>query len=505
MNSSGVVYLVGAGPGDPGLLTLRGRDCLARADVVLFDYLVNDQILEHAPPAAQRICRGRHGQGRLLTQTEINQQMVAAAQAGKTVVRLKGGDPAVFGHLAEEVAALEAAGIRFEIVPGITAWLAASAYAQVPLTDRAKSSAVSLVTGQETREKTSEGLDYASLAQFPGTLVFYMGVTTAGSWSEALIHGGKPPQTPVLVIRRCSWPDQKSFRCSLAEVSTLLDQSRPDKIRPPVLVIVGEVAAETSASCWFTDRPLFGQTILVTRAADQAGSLREQLSELGAEVLLQPAIQIGPPQDWGPVDAALQRLEAFDWLVFSSSNGVRYLLHRLWELGFDWRKLAHTQLAAIGPGTAAELERHSLRVDCLPETYRAEAMAAALAGQAAGKRFLLARASRGREVLCEQLQAAGGEVEQIVVYQSDDTPTPDPEIAARLAAGQIDWVTATSSAIARSLHHLFGDSLTRTKLVSISPITSGDLRALGLEPAAEASEYTMDGVIAAILRTVSRA
>jgi uroporphyrinogen III methyltransferase/synthase len=398
--------------------------------------------------------------------------------------------------LADEVTALAAAGISFEIVPGLSAALAAGSYAGICLTHRDESSAVALVTGHEQEGKLSSGIDYAALAAFPGTLVFYMGVTTAESWTAALIAAGKPADTPAAIVYRCSWPDQRVISTTLDRVAEELAAA---KMRPPAIVVVGAVTAPNLVFDWFSRRPLSGQRIVITRPIDQAGSLERRLSELGAQCLLQPAIEIGAPPDWQPVDAALARLEEFHWLVFSSANGVHYLFERLLALGGDLRRLAGVKLAVMGPGTEEELARYHLKIDLKPANYRAEALAAALSETARGQRFLLARASRGREVLPEQLIAAGGIVEQVVVYTSRDVEQPDPEIGASLAAGRIDWITVTSSAIARSLVRMFGDELRKTKIVSISPVTSATLRQLGHEPAAEAREYTMEGVVQAIL------
>jgi uroporphyrinogen III methyltransferase/synthase len=491
----GKVYLVGGGPGDPGLITLRGCQCLARADVVLYDYLVNPQILAHAPSAAELICLGRHGHGRIMPLAEINAELVRLAREGRTVVRLKGGDPAVFAHAAEETAALDEARIPYEIVPGITAALAAGSYAGIPLTQGGTASALALITAQQREDSESPTLDYSALAAFPGTLVFYMGITTAAEWSADLMRAGKSPETPAAIVRRCSWPDQETFRCTLG---TVADEIQSRHLRPPALVVVGPVAAVQAGHRWFVDRPLFGARVLVTRAPHQAQSLAAALGELGAAVLLQPVIKVLPPDDWAPVDQALAHLHDFDWLVFSSVNGVRAVLDRLLEKQ-DLRALGHIKVAAIGPGTAAELALYHLRADVVPDEYRAESLADALRSEAAAqKRFLLARASRGREVLAEELTNHGGLVEQVVVYTSRDITTPDPEVAELLAAGRLDWVTVTSSAIARSLVALYGEALRTTRLASISPITSATLAELGHRPAVEAQEYTMTGLVDAI-------
>ncbi len=496
----GKVYLVGGGPGDPGLITLRGCQCLARADVVLYDYLINPQILAHANPRAELICLGRHGRDRIMPQEEINALMLKHARAGRTVVRLKGGDSVVFARAAEEIGTLEAGDVPYEIVPGITAALATGSYAGIPLTHGDSASAVALVTGHERAGK-SGGLDYTALASFPGTLVFYMGVTTAEHWTRRLIAGGKPAETPAAIVRRCSLPDQETIVCTLGTVASEIAVRH---LRPPALVVVGAVAALAERHGWFVERPLFGMRVLVTRAAHQAGELAAALSDLGADVLVQPAIELGPPEDWAPVDRALDRIDEFDWIVFSSSNGVRSLLDRLLERR-DLRSLARVKLAAIGPGSAAELGRYHLRADIVPDEYRAESLAAALSDEAtSGKRFLLARASRGREVLAEELVARGGHVEQVVVYTSRDVAAPDEEIARLLRQGQIDWITVTSSAIARSLAQAFGADLQRSRLASISPITSATLAESGLKVAAEARPYTMAGLVEAICNATRR-
>jgi uroporphyrinogen III methyltransferase / synthase len=508
--AKGKVYLVGAGPGDPGLVTLRAVEILQRADIVLYDYLANPAILSHCRPDAILVSLGKHGSGRIATQHEINQRLLMGAEVFKTVVRLKSGDPMVFARAAEELDFLVNHGIEFEIVPGITAAIAVASYAGIPITQRDTASAVALVTGRESNSRNGEAqegealvlesraeplLDYTALARFPGTLVFYMGVTTAEHWSQALITAGKSPSTPVVILRRVSLPDQKRLETTLAGVAAVV---RDTKLRPPVVFIVGEVAKTIPAWCWFERRLLFGQRVLITRPAQQAADLAQPLSELGAEVLYQPAIEIRPLRAINTSDRWLALTAKFDWLVFSSSNGVRCFVERLQHNGLDLRALGGIQIAAIGPGTAEELARYCLKADLIPDEYRAESLAQALKGGAAGKRFLLVRASRGREVLAEELTKAGGIVEQTIVYESIDVDKPEPAIADEMAAGQIDWTTVTSSAIARSLVRLFGDSLKKTKLVSISPITSATLRELGHEPTAEAKEYTMAGVVMAI-------
>jgi uroporphyrinogen III methyltransferase/synthase len=502
----GKVYLVGAGPGEPTLITQRGFQLLQQADVVLYDYLVDPVVLDHARLHAREtpvelVCLGRHGEGRLVTQTEINERMVAAGLNGKTVVRLKGGDPAIFGRTAEEIAALDAAGVPYEVVPGVTSALAASSYAGIPLTHRDVSSCVAFITGQECREKEFDSLDVASLAKFPGTLVFYMGVTTAPKWSTELIANGKPASTPVAIIRHATFADQQVIKTTLGELG---DELALRKLRPPAIIVVGEVVNASTSTSWFAlsdpraAKPLLDQTVLVTRPAHQSPEMLDQLHALGATTLCQPAIEITPPANWSKVDAEIAKLANYDWLVFSSANGVNYFVNRILESGRDLRALGNCRLAAIGPATGEALATFHLKADIQPAEYRAEALAEELIPRTKGQRVLLLRASRGREVLAEMLTAAGTKVSQVVVYESRDVQEPSSQVLAALQAGKVDWITVTSSAIARSLVRMFGDELKKAKLAAISPLTAEVLAAAGYPAAAVAKEYTMTGVIGAM-------
>ena len=492
------VYLVGAGPGDPGLITLRAVECLRQADLVLYDYLVNPAVLEHASASAELVCLGHHSTGRALSPDEIIAQMLDGARSGRTVVRLKGGDPSVFGRGADETGALRGAGVPFEIVPGITAGLAAAAFCEIPVTHHDDASAVALIAGQERHCKAAPCLDYGALAGFPGTLVFYMGVKRSARWSRALIEHGKPPETPVAIVRRCTWAQQQTIRCTLATVAEVVDEQ---ELLPPALFVVGEVVARAPQLSWFSARPLFGRRVLVAGSPSTARQLRDRLAALGAGVMVQPAIRITDPPDWAPLDAALERLDRYDWLVFASRNGVDYLFRRLLDHhGGDARRLGGVKLAVVGSGTAEQLTRYGIQADLVPERFDAESLAEALAQEAPGRRFLLARASRGRQVLADKLKGAGALVDQVVVYGSVDVREPDPDVAAALSSGKIDWIAVTSPATARSLGRLYGDDLRRAGLASLSPLTSTAIRDLGHEPAAEASPHTMAGLVDAILR-----
>ncbi|MCA9259321.1 MAG: uroporphyrinogen-III C-methyltransferase [Planctomycetales bacterium] len=497
----GKVALVGAIPGDPELLTLRGQRLLAQADAVIYDYLVDPRTLKHCRPGCRRICLGRHGGGRIMAQDEIHRLMIEGAQQGELVVRLKGGDACIFGRLAEEITALESAGIPYEVTPGVTSASAASATTGIPLTHRSHASCVAFVAGQQATDGADAPLDYEALARFPGTLAIYMGVTTAPIWTSELLRHGKSADTPVAIVRYASVPRQETRLTTLGELCRCLESP---KVRPPAVILVGESVAARARDDWFGARPLIGQTIVVTRPAHQASSLADRLTELGARVLLQPAIEIGPPTDSGPLDAALARLSEFDWIAFSSANGVQATCQRLLASGRDLRAFAATKIACIGPATQDTLRQRGLIADLTPDEYRAESLAEALASHVQGKRVLLVRASRGRETLAEMLAAAGAAVEQAVAYESRDVTVADADVAAELAAGEVDWMTVTSSAIARSLHGLFGDDLARARLVAISPLTAGVLAEAGQPATAVADTYDAEGVVAAILQATAR-
>ena len=492
----GNVYLIGAGPGDPGLLTLRGKQLLAGAEVILYDYLANPKLLDHCSEKAQKICLGSHSAGRLWTQDQINQAMIEYAGQGLRVARLKGGDPSIFGCGFQELDALDTAGVRFEVVPGVSSGIAAAAYAGIPITHRDTASAVAFVTGQESRLKPDSIHELPALARFPGTLVIYMGTTTVERWSGGLIQYGKAKETPVAIVRRCTHADQSVILTTLGEVTQRVRTDPP--MRPPVVFVVGEVAKLSPRFNWFAQRPLFGKTILVTRPEAQADDLALPLRELGAEVLCEPAIEISPVASTDSLHELLRQKNQFDWLVFSSSNGVREFIHQLRATGSDLRWLATSRIAAIGPGTAAELQNYHLDADLIPETFNAEGLLEQLTSEAKDQNFLLLRASRGREILAEGLLQAGGKVTQAVIYESVDRPQAPPEILERMNSDEIHWVTVTSSAIAKSTHQLYGTALRKTKIASISPLTSSVHHDLGYQVDAEAVEATMPSMIQAI-------
>jgi uroporphyrinogen III methyltransferase/synthase len=497
----GKVYLVGAGPGDPGLITLKGLECLKRADLVLYDGLVNPLILIGTTAKAERTNRTIGPSGRRLDQEEINQRLIAAAREGKTVVRLKGGDPFVFGRGGEEAAALAKAQVPFEVVPGVTAAVATSAYAGISLTHRDFASAVAFVTGHEDPQKPSTLLDYSALAKFPGTLVFYMGLDRLAAIAEALIAAGKPAATPAAVISRGTTPDQQTICGSLVEIASKV---RDAELHAPSTIIIGDCVCQRETIAWFEKKPLFGKRIVVTRPAAQTASVVSRLLELGAQPILAPTIDIRPPDDWTAVDRVLDRIAEFDWIVFTSVNGVSFLLNRIWDTGRDLRLIAGAKLAAIGEGTAEALARFHLRPDLVPDTYRAEALAEALRPHVAGKRVLWARASRGRDVLSLELRSAGAIVQEVVVYRNLDVDSLDSDVVREIETGAVDWVCLSSPSIARAFHRLLtaqarGQLGKKVRVATISPVTTAAARDVGLPVDAEATTYTWDGLLAAIV------
>jgi uroporphyrinogen III methyltransferase/synthase len=496
-----LVFLVGAGPGNPGLLTLRGAECLAEADLVLYDRLVPPRLLDHAPPTAQRICvtelPGRHPE----QYPHIHRLLIETARQGKRVVHLKGGDAFLFGRGGEEAAVLRQAGIPFEVVPGVTAGLAAAACAGIPLTHRQHASAVALVTGHEMATKGPAALDWEALARFPGTLVIYMGLSRLSAITQVLVEHGKAPDTPAAVIEWGTTGRQRTVEASLVTLPQTVLQAG---LRSPAVIIVGPVAALRDRLAWFEQRPLFGKRVLVTRPRHQAAGMVRRLELLGAVPHVLPTVEVREPADWAPVDRALAELSSYHWLVFTSANGVHALIGRLRQCGRDLRALGAVQLAAIGPGTAAALRGYHLEPDLVPDRYHSEGLVEALRKVAAGQRVLLARADRGRDVLRQELSSVAT-VDQVAVYSQVDAVNPDPQTLDLLRRGEIDYVTVTSSNIARALAHVLDAPARqwvesgRVKWVSISPHTSETIRELGLPVAAEAVDYTPEGVIEVLI------
>ena len=487
------MLFVGAGPGDPGLLTVRALECLRRADVVVYDTLVPADVLDMAAPTAERLAVPRDGRegdgdpgeatGRLLSRL---------AAAGRSVVRLKGGDPAVFGRLSEEMGPVWEAGIPVEIIPGVTAAAAAAAAAGLPLTSRA---AATSLTGHEAADKR-EGIDFRQLAALPGTLAIYMGVEQVERWSSGLLSAGKPADTPVTIVSHCSWPDQRIAFSTLARCTTDFEQHNWPS---PAVVIVGEVAQPIDGASMLADRgPLAGRRVLNTRPPGQGDDLDALVRAAGGSSLRVPAIRIGAPESWQPLDEAIRQADTFDWIVFASANGVRGFVDRLRGAGLDGRALGTARLAAIGPATREALEHAGFACDLTPTLFRSEGITAALVQSPRPSRFLLVRANRGRDVMRREFEAAGHVVREVTAYSSDPVDSLDAAVVAAIDQIPIDWITITSSLIAESSVRLFGPWIGRWRVASLSPITSATLRRHGIEPTVEASAAVAESLIAAM-------
>ncbi len=504
----GTVYFVGAGPGDPGLLTLRGRACLRKADVVLFDHLANPVLLDHAAPGAERIYVGRRGRGAYRPQEEINRLILEKAREGKCVVRLKGGDPFVFGRGGEEAEVVAEARIPFEVVPGVTSAVAVPAYAGIPVTHRTLASTVAFITGHEDPAKNGTALEWPRLASADGTLVFVMGVMQLPMIVSRLIEEGKSRETPVAVIR---WGTYAGQRTVTGTLGTIAAQAAAAGMRPPAVVVVGEVVRLRERLNWFETRPLFGKRVLVTRAGSQAAELSDRIRAYGGDPVECPAIAFRPPDDWTDVDDAIQHLPTFDWTVFTSVNGVRALMRRLGAKGLDARALAGTRVCCIGPRTADEVRAFGIVADLTAATYRAEGLIEAMQNAGvAGRRVLIARAAEAREVLPDTLARLGAHVRVAKVYRAVPPPMERERVRQLFADHAIDVVMFASSSTVRNFSQLFDGAadlkknLNGTIIASIGPITARTIRDVGLDVHVTAARHTIPEMVQSLVRYVTR-
>lgn len=544
------VYLVGAGPGDPGLITIRARELLENADTVIYDYLASEAVMRFVPATAQKIFVGKKGFSAHVTQDQINDCLVDNARegAGRSIVRLKGGDPFVFGRGGEEALALRDAGIRFEVMPGITAGVAACAYAGIPVTHRTLASSVTLITGHETPDKASSTIDWAHLARGTDTICFYMGIRDLPLISQRLTENGRPASTPVALIRWGTTPHQEVLCGTLADIAQRAEKAA---FKAPAIIVVGQVVSLRDKLKWFEDRPLLGKTVVVTRTRAQASDLSAKLRRAGAEVVEFPTIEIRPrtiafaaPAAAQDIRRAIEHLGSYNWVVFTSANGVKCFFAMLDELHLDARAFAGAKIAAIGSATAAALQRTGLRADAVPQQFVAESAAKMLIdeGVGAGSSVLIPRASVARNTLPELLREAGATVDVLPVY---DTVEPEIDnqsvlnLVDRLREGSVDAVTFTSSSTARNFASILdkacaavasdsgtsglasrpsngfvptddsavhegstmpspSELLSGVKCASIGPITSKTMEACGLSVAVQAETYTIDGLMEAL-------
>jgi uroporphyrinogen III methyltransferase/synthase len=491
----GRVYLVGAGPGDPGLMSVRSLELIAIADAVFYDRLIPPGALAGARPDAELVYVGKQPGVPSVPQEEIGERLIEAAREGKSVVRLKGGDPFVFGRGGEEGEALREAGVEFEVVPGITAGVAATAYAGIPVTHRDDASAVAFVTGHEDPEKPESALDWEALARFPGTLVFYMGVKRLGDNAAALIEAGRDPGEPAAAIERGTMAGQRTVEATLG---TLAEAVERERVKAPALIVVGQVASRREQLGWLERRPLHGRRVVVTRARAQASGLARTLRELGADVVELPAIRIEPRTDSQEVKDAVARIGDYSLVCLTSPNSVRLLFEAMQAADQDARALAGATVAAIGPGTARALATHGIVADVVPERFVAEALVEALADvEVEGKRVLVARAVEARDVLPDALRKRGAEVDIVPIYETVREHPDESEVE---RAQEADYVTFTSSSTVTNLLEALGDRFPKNaRVISIGPVTSETIRAAGLELAVEAEQHDITGLLDALL------
>jgi uroporphyrinogen III methyltransferase/synthase len=503
-----MVYLVGAGPGDPGLLTLRGAELLARAEVVVYDALVNAELLRLAPSSAEIIYGGKRARDHAIPQNELNELLIAKARAGKTVVRLKGGDPYVFGRGGEEAEQLADADVPFEVVPGISSFVAVPNYAGVPLTHRGIASKLTLITGHEDPAKEASQIDWAQVAKTPGTQVIMMGTDRIGQIAETLVGHGMDPETPIAMVRWGTTGHQQSIDGTLANIGEVAART---KIGPPTVAVIGEVVKLRPKLNWFEHRPLFGRRVVVTRARDQAPQLSSRLRDLGAEVLEVPTIKLEPPTHRELLVDALLELNSYDWLVFTSPNGVTSFFEYFFRQFHDMRDIGGARIAAVGPATAKKLKELHLQVDLMPDEALGAAIAEAFAEYETVEnlRICLLRAEVANPELPAALEALGAIVDDIACYKTVPETEDPGGVAAKLLESGADWLTFTSGSTVEHFHARFElptwlKRFPETKIASIGPETSKTLAVLGVQPTVEAKQHTIDGLVGAVLGAVKQ-
>lgn len=501
--NEGICYLVGAGPGDPDLLTLKGRAVLEKADVVIYDYLSNPELLKWAPESAERIYVGKKAGAHTLTQEGINALLIEKTREKKTVVRLKGGDPFLFGRGGEEAEALEIADCKFEIVPGVTSAIAGPAYAGIPVTHRAHNTAVTFFTGHEDPTKPESNLDYAALAKVPGTKVMLMGVERLKTITEEFAKAGMPAKTPVALVRWATTGQQETLTGTLADIAEKVEQAG---LKPPAIAVFGEVVNLRKKLNWFETLPLFGQRIAVTRTRQQAGELVGALKALGADAYEMPTIRIEPAPNKREFYELVMDSHSYDWIIFTSPNGVDAFFKAFFEIYRDSRDLGAARIGAIGPATAARVASYHLQVDLQPAKYVAEAILAELQKENSVEnlKFLLARAEGAREMLADELTKLGAIVDEAVAYRT----VPETEDVSggikRFREEGADWITFTSSSTAENFAALKLPLPEQLKIASIGPITSKTLKGLGLDLDVEAKKHDIPGLVAAIVGKVKK-
>jgi uroporphyrinogen III methyltransferase / synthase len=506
-DKTGVVYLIGAGPGDPGLLTIKAKECIESADVVVYDYLASPFLLEYARKNAEIIYVGKRGGDHTLTQDKINLLLVNKAKQGLSVARLKGGDPFVFGRGGEEAQLLLEHGVQYEVIPGVTSAISAPAYAGIPVTHRDHTSFVSFITGHENPDKKDSSMQWDIFAKSNATLVFLMGVKNLGNIVKNLVANGKPADTPVALVR---WGTTSRQQTVTGTLETIISVVKKAGLKSPAIIVVGHVVSLRQELAWFDKKPLFGKRIVITRARAQASGLVSQLTKLGAHCLEIPTIQIIPSADTAPLKTAIDHLKDYDWLVLTSVNGVKFFFDTLFDMGKDVRALGHLKFACIGPVTKERLADYGIVSDILPETYRAESVVDAFSSMdMQDKKVLLPRAKVARTVLPQELSKMGALVDEVTAYETILSDDGKERLISLLIDKQIDAVTFTSSSTVTNFMSLLEsqDAATLLKdvtIASIGPITSDTARSLGIEPDIETTPFTIPGLVDALLTYYER-
>lgn len=496
---SGKVYIIGAGPGDPELITVKGLRCLREADVLIYDHLVSEELLAHAKESIRLIYAGKQGGDHTLSQDEINRRLVEEAGQGKIVARIKGGDPFIFGRGGEEAEVLAKAGIPFEIIPGVTSAIAVPAYAGIPLTHRGYTSSVAFVTGHEDPTKEHTDIDWDAISGI-GTLVFLMGIKNLPHIVASLIAHGKDPGTPVALIRLGTTADQETLTGTLSNIA---QHAEAKKVLPPAILVVGRVVDLRESLNWFEQKPLFGRGVVITRPEAQASEMRNFLRNQGARAISFPTICIAEPQSWHALDEALKRIESYDWIIFTSANGVRFFLRHLKETGRDLRDLKDIRICTIGPATASALEAMGIRVDLVPESYISEGVVTAFEGyDLTGRRILLPRAETARDVIPDGLAALGAAVDVVTIYRTVASERKKEELEPLIESGKVDVITFTSPSAVTSFMEIMGKDFRlppQVRIACIGPVTAAAVRKAGLPVDIMREAFTISGLMAAMI------
>jgi uroporphyrinogen III methyltransferase / synthase len=500
--STGKVYLIGAGPGDPGLITVKGLECVKKADVIIYDYLANERLLEHRRPEAELVYVGKQGGRHTLPQDEINALIVQKAKEGKIVARLKGGDPFIFGRGGEEAEDLVDAGIPFEVVPGVTAATAVPTYAGIPLTHREHTASVAFVTGHEDPTKPESKVHWDKIATGIGTLVFFMGMKNLRSIVDNLLSNGRSLDTPVALIQWGTRTDQRVVTGSLADIVARVNEA---KLGPPAIIVVGEVVRLRQKLNWYESKPLFGKRVVVTRSRDQASVFAEMLIDRGATTIEFPTIDVVPPASWEELDRAIQSIETYHWIIFTSANAVRFFMERLRGLGKDLRMLKGVNICTVGPKTAESLEAYGLRADLVPSEFKAEGVLAALGGvEVRGRRFLIPRAKVAREVIPDRLRELGADVTVATAYENVRPSANLDRVRKLFEEKKIAVVTFTSSSTVHNFVEILGQKeykflMNGVSVACIGPVTAKTAEEYGMKIDIMPKEYTIPAFVDAMV------